>query len=69
MPRLRLILDDRTFAALAKEAVAELRPIPWQAEVILRSHLRIEPRRDQPTGCAPQAMPSGAEGASNNGRP
>ena len=36
MARLRLELDQRTFDALAAAAAAELRPIPWQAESILR---------------------------------
>ncbi len=40
MPRLRLDLDERTFDALAKVAVIELRPIAWQAEMIIRQHLQ-----------------------------
>jgi hypothetical protein len=36
MPRLRLDLDRETFEALADKAFAERRPVPFQAEVILR---------------------------------
>lgn len=39
MPTLRLDLDAATFERLTAVAIAELRPIPWQAEVLLRKAL------------------------------
>lgn len=44
MPRVRLDLDQSTFDALVEAATAELRPIAWQAEVMLRRVLGIRPR-------------------------
>jgi hypothetical protein len=41
MPRLRLDLDQETFQALADKAFAERRPVPFQAEVILRLALGL----------------------------
>ena len=41
MPRLRLDLDKETFEALAEQASAERRPVPLQAEVILRQALGL----------------------------
>ena len=40
--RLRLDIDDLTYHALSEHAAAELRPIPWQAEMILRRYLGTE---------------------------
>jgi hypothetical protein len=42
MPRLRLDLDRETFEALADQAFAERRPVPLQAEVILRQALGLK---------------------------
>jgi len=36
MPKLRLDIDQETYERLVKRAVAERRPIDWQAEVTLR---------------------------------
>ena len=36
MPALKLDLDQETYERLVEEAVAERRPIVWQAEVALR---------------------------------
>ncbi|HEY7033100.1 MAG TPA: hypothetical protein VH482_17305, partial [Thermomicrobiales bacterium] len=41
--RLRLDLDHETYDALTRAAVTELRPLPWQAELILRRHLGTLP--------------------------
>jgi len=41
MPRLRLDLDKDTFETLAEQAFAERRPVPLQAEVILRQGLGL----------------------------
>ncbi len=41
MPRLRVDLDTETFEALAANAAAERRPVPLQAEVILRQSLGL----------------------------
>ncbi len=39
MPRLRLDLDRETFDALTAQALAERRPVVFQAEVVLRQAL------------------------------
>jgi hypothetical protein len=49
MPRLRLDLDKETFEALALKASAERRPVPLQAEVVLRQALGL------PFPCAPES--------------
>jgi hypothetical protein len=41
MPRVRLDLDKETFDALVIRAAAERRPVPLQAEVILRQALQL----------------------------
>ncbi|MDA0735270.1 MAG: hypothetical protein O2909_11780 [Chloroflexi bacterium] len=41
MPRLRLDLDRETFEALAAQALAERRPVLFQAEVLLRQTLGL----------------------------
>ena len=41
MPRLRLDLDKETFETLAEQAYSERRPVPLQAEVILRQGLGL----------------------------
>lgn len=41
MPRLRLDLDRETFEALAAQALAERRPVLFQAEVLLRLSLGL----------------------------
>jgi hypothetical protein len=42
MPKVRLDLDLETFEALAGKAFAERRPVPYQAEVILRQALGLQ---------------------------
>jgi hypothetical protein len=61
MPRVRLDLDERTFDALAKAAVSELRPIAWQAEIILRQHLQTESN-------SRESLPTAATNKSASGR-
>ncbi len=41
MPKLRLDLDRETYEALASEALAQRRPVVFQAEVILRQTLGL----------------------------
>jgi hypothetical protein len=45
MPIIRIDLDTESFGHLADSAIAECRPIPWQAEVLLKRALGI------PTPC------------------
>jgi hypothetical protein len=39
--RLKLDLDEVVTARLVEQAAAEKRPIPWQAEVVLRRGLEL----------------------------
>ena len=41
MPTIRIDLDPDSFHRLAEIAVEEPRPIPWQAEVLLRRALGL----------------------------
>jgi hypothetical protein len=41
MPLMKVELDPETYARLAGQAVAERRPIVWQAEVALRRALGL----------------------------
>ena len=41
MPKLRLDLDRETYEALASQALAQRRPMVFQAEVILRQTLGL----------------------------
>ena len=58
MLKIRLDLDQESFERLAEIAVAERRPIGWQAEVLLRRAIsdwfspaiRGEPAADSPAG-------------------
>jgi len=43
MPTINLDLDRETFRILTALAVGERRPIPWQAEIILRRALGTFP--------------------------
>ena len=47
MPRLRLDLDEQLYDRLVEAAVAERRPIIWQAEITLRRALGL-PFPDSP---------------------
>jgi len=41
MPRLRIEIDQQTYDKLAESAVRELRPVVWQAEVLIRRALGL----------------------------
>lgn len=41
MARLQLDVDQETYVRLAESAVAERRPVGWQAEVLLRRALGL----------------------------
>jgi hypothetical protein len=41
MPIVRIDLDTESFGRLADSAIAECRPVPWQAEVLLKRALGI----------------------------
>jgi hypothetical protein len=41
MAQLRIDVDPETYERLAAASVAERRPIPWQAEVILKRALAL----------------------------
>ena len=57
--RLRIELDTETTEALARSAVNDRRPIPWQAEVLLRQALGLSfPAKHE--GRAPTPAPSAA---------
>ena len=55
MPRVRLELDQKTYDALVGAAVRERRPIPWQAEVIIRRALGTQPDDRMPPEVAADA--------------
>ena len=40
--RLKLDLDEQTTEQLVKSAMAERRPIPWQAEILLQRALGLK---------------------------
>jgi|RhiMetdeSRZDD1v2_1073273.scaffolds.fasta_scaffold1300266_2 hypothetical protein len=67
MPLIRINLDTDCFNRLAESAIEELRPIPWQAEVLLRRALglpfpcRPEGARQCPLAQQPQEVPRAAE--------
>jgi hypothetical protein len=46
MPRVRIDLRKEAYDALAARAIAERRPVDWQAEVLIESGLGL---RDRPT--------------------
>ena len=50
MPTLRLDLDRETFEALASQALAQRRPVVFQAEVMLRQTLGAT--FSLPAGCS-----------------
>lgn len=43
MPVLRIEPDPETFSRLSEDALRERRPIAWQAEVLIRRALGLEP--------------------------
>ena len=50
MARVRLDLDSDTYQRLLKSALAERRPVSWQAEVLLRSELLRSEHQLTPSG-------------------
>jgi hypothetical protein len=63
MPIIRLDLDRETFARLADFAIEECRPIPWQAEVLLKRALGM------PTPCPGPCAVAAAVEAESEGAP
>ncbi len=50
MPSIKIDLDSETYARLTERAVAERRPVPWQAEVTLRRAVGLPfPRGEKST--------------------
>jgi len=52
---IQLEIDADTYESLVKAALAERRPVPWQAEIVLRRALGLPVSGDQPT--TPQLQP------------
>ena len=50
MARLRLELDQETYLKLLDSALAEKRPIDWQAEVVLRRAMGLPFPREREAG-------------------
>ena len=48
MPRLKLDLDADTYGRLVEQAVAERRPVVWQAEVTIRRAVGLPFPHDAP---------------------
>jgi len=46
MPLLKLDVDNTTYESLVALALRELRPIPWQAEKVLRDCMDRERRKN-----------------------
>ena len=55
MAHIQLEIDADTYESLVKAALAERRPVPWQAEIVLRRALGLPVSGDQPT--TPQLQP------------
>ena len=62
MPKLHLDLDRETYEALASQALAQRRPVVFQAEVILRQTLGLPfPFPSQaPVGESSEPLPNGS---------
>jgi hypothetical protein len=60
--RVKIDLDTETADRLIKAAVAERRPIDWQAGVLLRRALGLPFPREGNAQLASDAMPAGAAG-------
>ena len=63
MPTIKIDLDPDNFRRLAKLAVEERRPIPWQAEILLLRVLAtpVEGGAPRLNTCAKQEVPCAAE--------
>lgn len=55
MPKLTLDVDDETYERLAYQAVDWLRPVEWQAAVILRTALGLPFPKPEPAPAEPTA--------------
>ena len=68
MARLRLELDAETFKRLTQHAVADRRPVAWQAEVLLRRALGLPlGEADDPEGsCRTDNGTDGDDAAGQN---
>ena len=64
MPVIKIDLDTETFRLLAALATAERRPLPWQAEVLLRRVLAT-PVEDVALG---ETTPKEVPGVAGSGR-
>jgi hypothetical protein len=59
--RLRLDLDAQLTDRLIREAVADRRPVPWQAEILLRRAVGLPDRSAAPP--EPQVSPQDGGGS------
>ena len=60
MPTLRVELDRETYDCLLRQAEAERRPVPWQAEVAIRRSLGLPFPSERPMdgrSAVPSALP------------
>ena len=60
MPKMQIELDRDSYRRLTELAVAERRPIPWQAEILLLRVLAA-PVEDVAQGVQPQEVPCATE--------
>jgi hypothetical protein len=61
MPTIKLAIDAETYDRLSASAVRDLRPIPWQALVLLREALGLTfPCRQEPDEREPDSLPEPA---------
>jgi hypothetical protein len=61
MPTIKLAIDAETYDRLSTSAVRDLRPIPWQALVLLREALGLAfPCRQEPDERKPDSLPEPA---------
>jgi hypothetical protein len=54
MPTIHVELDTKSFNRLAESAIEECRPIPWQAEVLLRRALGLPAPSPSPLSFVPR---------------
>jgi hypothetical protein len=61
MPTIKLAIDSETYDRLSASAVRDLRPIPWQALVLLREALGLTfPCRKEPDAQELERLPEPA---------